>query len=125
MEAVAKAKRPAGVGPFILIFAACSGRIAAEQLATDGGSDAQSPLAGPNDGGPEVAALDGGTNVEASAVVDAGPVVDVGPPDCEAPTVTCGTSCVDITTDPENCGGCDAFCAGNCGQGMCTPRGGW
>jgi Cys-rich repeat protein len=39
---------------------------------------------------------------------------------CGAPTVNCGNVCVDITSDPANCGACSARCAsGICSNGVC------
>lgn len=40
---------------------------------------------------------------------------------CSAPMTTCGGSCVDLTTDPTNCGACGATCtkAQHCMSGVC------
>src|SRR5689334_14382694 len=86
---------------------------------------------GDDDGGPADAGHDGGgmdgATPEAGAV-DAGPTPDGGmPPLCPGAGETlCGTACVDVLTDPANCGMCAMACAtgevcssGGC-VGMCT-----
>ena len=72
-----------------------------------GGSDG-SGGAGGSDGGP--------------ALGHPGPDGNGGNEDvCAAPDTRCGTACVDLSSDPENCGGCGHVCAsGLCSAGMCV-----
>jgi|GEM_PF-762755 hypothetical protein len=45
---------------------------------------------------------------------------DAGPLHCAEPLVACGDQCVDLTTDPENCGTCNAICSSSvCISGAC------
>lgn len=53
---------------------------------------------------------DDGSPVIVDAMPDS-PPVDMAPA-CAAPMMTCGTSCLDVTTDEENCGGCGTECGG-------------
>jgi hypothetical protein len=48
---------------------------------------------------------------------------DTAPPSCSYPQVFCGNTCLDVSGDPMNCGGCNAICpAGNtCNGGLCVP----
>ncbi len=40
---------------------------------------------------------------------------------CTCPGTTCGMSCVDVKTDPNNCGGCGKVCdGGGCSDGKCS-----
>jgi len=42
---------------------------------------------------------------------------------CEAPLSACTAGCVDLLSDPENCGVCDRSCEGStCDGGGCAPR---
>jgi len=56
---------------------------------------------------------------------DTGPVpmTDAGPTigDCRSPMVVCGSRCVDLDTDPRNCGGCGTTCDSDtfCDRGSC------
>lgn len=53
------------------------------------------------------------------------------PPDCEAPQTACGTQCVDLSSDPNNCGQCGRSCvipqasaactSGECALDQCDP----
>ena len=80
------------------------------------GSDPSSPL--------PVAASDAGVALDLGAPGDGG-TSPTGAPDlggcgvCNAPSICCGTSCVNPTTDPNNCGTCGFVCAsGTCGQAL-------
>lgn len=123
-----KANRPANVVAIALLFAACNGRIAGERepASEAGPPQGANPPASVSDAGSESdgPSSDQGPS-EASTVIDAAPVIDASPPVCPAPNVTCDAACVDIESDPQNCGACGFHCSGNCGQGMCTPGGGW
>lgn len=62
----------------------------------------------------------GADEATARAGGDAGADVTVGA--CAAPATSCGTSCVDMSTDPAHCGGCDVACASgaSCCGGACS-----
>jgi hypothetical protein len=47
------------------------------------------------------------------------------PPVCPAGQTTCGSTCVSLSTDPNNCGGCNQACAAGfmCANGACAPNG--
>jgi len=50
---------------------------------------------------------------------DAG--ADTGPVGCAGGLMSCGTTCVDTNTDPQNCGGCGKACSGQpCSGGKCV-----
>jgi alpha-tubulin suppressor-like RCC1 family protein len=98
---------------------------AAAESGTDGGTGGAD--AGP-DGAPEAGA-DGGTEAGTDAAPEAGDdAASDGPSDApaeaDAPTCTgtlCGGSCVDVNTDPKNCGACGHACAAGfaCTQAEC------
>lgn len=46
--------------------------------------------------------------------------IDAGVP-CASGTVRCSGRCVDIASDPANCGGCGVACSTRCAVGRCTP----
>ena len=76
----------------------------------------------------------GDDNDSGSTVVDTGPddtsPTDAGPPEC-GDLSPCGILCVDLATDPTNCGACGATCIvpnataacveGACAVGACDP----
>lgn len=80
----------------------------------------------PVPGTPEV---DGSTDAatsddRATPTPDAASTPDATSPDaaptCTAPTVACGTACVDLATSGENCGACGRSCGGGtCSAGQC------
>lgn len=44
------------------------------------------------------------------------------PGGCPAPTMSCGGSCTDVSTDTHNCGACGHDCGGSgCSAGLCAP----
>ena len=50
------------------------------------------------------------------------PMMDMGgPPSCPSGQAACGGTCIDVTADDENCGGCGKVCPGaqHCGGGVC------
>ncbi|MBN1770197.1 MAG: hypothetical protein JXB32_02955 [Deltaproteobacteria bacterium] len=53
---------------------------------------------------------------------DVGDAADDGPAPCPPGRVRCGGECVDLTSNPEHCGGCDLACpAGSvCNEGGCA-----
>jgi len=40
---------------------------------------------------------------------------------CRSPYTDVGGTCIDLTTDPMNCGAPDHVCAGRCAAGVCVP----
>ncbi len=70
--------------------------------------------------------VDGGVDAGLDGSADG---ADVGPNTgvyrcvsmCPSPYVACGGTCIDVTSDPDNCGGCGVVCAsGICAKGACT-----
>lgn len=75
---------------------------------------------GAPDSPPDVA-IDAGPDAGIDAAPDA--LVDAAPdaPVCTLPSIDCGGSCVDVSSDPNNCGGCGRVCAsGVCTDGTCA-----
>ena len=77
---------------------------------------------------PADAGRDGDTDVEdgdadgdADAGTDADGDGDVCPGGCEAPLECCGGQCVDLASDPDNCGACGHACTQgvDCDRGEC------
>ena len=98
------------LGPPILDDAAVD-ESAVDQAALDAGLDSS------NDGGGAIA-LDAQSS-EASLAVDADQG-EAGPLVCTDPAVNCNNQCVDLTSDPENCGLCNNICAsGVCNNSDC------
>jgi hypothetical protein len=100
----------------------------------DGGADAGSAGHGGADAGSEGgkggSAGQGGADAGAEGGADAGT-------ECSDIETKCGSKCVDLYTDPNNCGGCENVCAGvktacfnamcqcevglqDCGEGTCV-----
>ena len=52
---------------------------------------------------------------------DGGPAPDAATPSCGTGQAYCGSKCIDVTSDDENCGGCGVVCPGaqHCGGGTC------
>jgi ZU5 domain len=109
---------------------------AGEDAGEDAGIDAGEPDAGFDsgedagfDGGADAGIDGGGFDAGADAGYEAGP--DGGQPDASDASVCgaltqCGASCVDTTSDPQNCGGCGSVCPGpptgaseTCINGLC------
>lgn len=91
--------------------AACGGNIATDTAAPDAGS---------------AASVDAST-VDAKASSDSGIVLDSGGPGvdgstCASPSVECAGACVDVQTDPANCGGCGVTCGGTCDNAHCLEQ---
>jgi hypothetical protein len=68
--------------------------------------------------------------VDAPASSDGSAEAEASPPPCTGLEIRCGASCVDPTTDPNHCGGCNTVCSsGLCGTqvaaDMSSPPGGW
>ncbi len=92
-----------------------------------GALDAGPPDRGVEDTGtPDTGSIDTGVALLDTGAPDVGPP-DTGPldtgPSCAAPTVLCGTRCIDTSTDREHCGACGAQCASGelCSMGRCSP----
>lgn len=96
---------------FSLAVGGCGGAVAATADAStaDAGADA-SPT--DSDAGASTSATDGGTGADV-ALEAAGP--------CKAPRQQCNDVCVDVSSDPSNCGACGAKCSAGwmCTNGMC------
>ena len=96
--------------------------VGAADSESDGGPDSEAASSdGSNAADSEVfdSTLDAypeGSPPDASSAGD----FDVGNP-CMAPLAYCGGSCVDVTGDPLNCGGCNVVCASQlCSGGACV-----
>ena len=100
-------------------LAACGGDDTSEMGGDDGGTDAS------RDATTDTTTHDANVDSAPSdANVDSAPRdanVDAGDTACPSPATICGGSCVDVTTDPNNCGVCSKACgAGNtCVSGTC------
>jgi hypothetical protein len=78
-------------------------------------ADHEAPDAGPGVA-PDGGAGDGGQDVTA---YDAGPGPDALV--CTLPAIACNGVCIDVSTDPDNCGACGHVCAsGICSAGVCA-----
>jgi hypothetical protein len=53
---------------------------------------------------------DGGADADADTDADAGPIVEDALAPCPPNTFPCGGTCVNLATDPANCGACGAVC---------------
>src|SRR5689334_2939380 len=51
---------------------------------------------------------------------DGGDGGDDGPVVCTMPTIVCAGGCVDVTSDPKNCGACGTACSDKCCGGACV-----
>jgi len=82
---------------------------------TNSGTDSTSGDGSGTDGSSETTPPTDGTSTDTTPA-------DTTPP-CEAPKKICGGVCVDIATDPANCGDCAKPCAAPmvCGGGTCAP----
>ncbi|HWE31457.1 MAG TPA: hypothetical protein VHB97_25810, partial [Polyangia bacterium] len=85
------------------------------------GSDPSSPL--PIEGIDAGVALDLGANAPSDGGTSPTGAPDLGTVGacgvCDAPSICCGTSCVNPTNDPNNCGTCGFVCASaTCGQAL-------
>jgi hypothetical protein len=106
-------------GPIFAIDAA----IAPNDASADAGDDG-SACSGCLDAGYDVesdgATVDGNTAAaladDAAGAVDAGPLAVDGPLVCTGQQAICTDQCVDLTSDPENCGDCSILCS----SGVCT-----
>ena len=73
----------------------------------------------------KVDCLDDCADAEGADVANVPPGTDgsseAGPTSCTGTTVTCGSACVDLTADPDNCGACGAACgASACCKSACV-----
>jgi hypothetical protein len=65
------------------------------------------------------ASIDGSTVVVDASLVDAAPPADALV--CTLPLVVCGSNCIDVSADPDNCGACGRVCAsGICSMSACV-----
>ncbi len=100
-------------------FVGCCGVLA---FATS--CNSASPAARPDDAAaPSMADAPGYSESDVGSPGADGPAVR--PDTCDAGLTACfGSSCVDLQTDPHNCGRCDRDCSGfrgGCAQGACQP----
>jgi hypothetical protein len=89
----------------------CDGGVDAPGVET-GGLAVDGVDAGDEDGGIEWGDAEGDAQGDAVGV-EAGPLV------CEGTLTNCNEQCVDLTSDPENCGSCAKICT----SGVCNPEG--
>ncbi len=69
---------------------------------------------------PDGRADDGGLLVDAGPGLDASPGIDDADLVCAAPTIKCDGACIDVSSDPDNCGACNRVCASAiCQAGHC------
>jgi len=69
------------------------------------------------DGGTDATRDDAATGADAEESDATGE--EAGPLVCPEPKVACNDQCVDLTSDPENCGSCNTMCT----SGVCLPSG--
>jgi hypothetical protein len=103
------------VGLFVLGLAGCFDSIVSDPCAA--GYHLSGGLCVPSgpDGGP------GGVDPIGPVAPGHGGPSEVGPLVCEAPLTACSGVCVDLSTDPLNCGHCGRVCpSGICTQSMCV-----
>ena len=80
----------------------------------------------PADAGTDAGTMDAFTPELDGGGVDTGPPGDGGPPPvCDKGLMLCGTACVDLRSDPGNCGTCEMACATGevCSLGLCSATG--
>ena len=130
--------RPSRAIVLLLGVAACGGNPTSAPEVDGSLQDAAAPDVAAGDDaetGTGEAGSDGGAVTDA-AERDVAPDADSGMPDgpectpvpnscgvpstCPSPKLCCGGKCVDINTDPANCGCCDQACAvSHCTMGVC------
>lgn len=95
--------------------AACTSLLGSYDVGGDqqqGGPDGSGPT---SEGGQTTEAGAGDTSVPTDAPSDSAPT-------CAAPKTVCGTSCVNLTFDADNCGACGHGCLGGfCSARSCQP----
>jgi hypothetical protein len=96
------------VVPALIGLSSCSSSSSAAVL---GGSEGVDTGARPYDGttGPDDT---GTTSADAAAHADTGGLDSGTAGECGAGLTLCGLACVDLTTNPNNCGACSNVCAG-------------
>jgi hypothetical protein len=72
--------------------------------------------------GPSTPKLCDGTGTWVSQTACAQPTPDCQSGACTCLQTTCGSDCIDTSSDPDNCGGCSNGCEGQpCSGGVCQP----
>ena len=95
----------------------------ADEVADDSFEDAESDTASGSGTGTEsetgTSTTETGTSTS-STDEDSGEEASEDP--CPPPTMNCGGDCVDVSMEPQHCGGCDSPCEGSedCIDGMCV-----
>ncbi len=97
-----------------------------------GGSGGTGGLAGDANGGASLgggagtatggAAVGGAAGAPSCPLCPSGASCVDGGCQCPGTEVACGTTCVDLSTDTNQCGACGAACAGTCQVGRCLSR---
>lgn len=85
-----------------------------------GGASDETGVLSADDGGAGDARDDGAAIADASGAAADGALQDTGPLQCPDQWAICSDQCIDVTSDPQNCGTCGNMCASDvCVNGAC------